>query len=70
MMQRMNSKANVSGHKLSHQLKTFDFVANYANFPIKWLKRVMSELLELVYTYQEKHVGSKSMYVRYIRHKK
>ena len=65
MMQRMDSKANISGNQLPHQLEAFDFGAMYANIPVNCLKMCCEELLELVYTYQEKHVGSKSRYVRY-----
>ena len=51
---------------LPHYLETFDFVAMYNNIPVTCLKRVMNELLELVYTYEDtKKSGWKSLYVRY-----
>ena len=45
MMQRMDSKPNISGNKLPHQLETFDFAAMYANIPVTRLKRAMRELM-------------------------
>ena len=38
---------------LPHHLETFEFVAMYNTIPVTCLKRVMNELLELVYTYDE-----------------
>ena len=38
---------------LPHHLETFDFVAIHTNIPVKRLKRIMGELLDLVFTYQD-----------------
>ena len=41
---------------LPHHLETFDFIAMYAYIPVKCLQRIMGELLDLVFTYQEQKV--------------
>ncbi|CAN0253736.1 unnamed protein product, partial [Laminaria digitata] len=62
-MRDMDRKALTPGEEsLPHHLETFDFVAMYNN---PCLKRVMNELFELVYTYEETKSGWKSLYVRY-----
>ena len=51
----MDRKAMTPGEEsLPHYLETFDFVAMYNSIPVTCLKRVMNELLELVYTYSTK----------------
>ena len=50
----MDRKAMTPGEEsLPHHLETFDFVAMCNNIPVTCLKRVVNELLELVYTYDE-----------------
>ena len=70
VMRGMDRKAMTPGEEsLPHHLETFDFVAMYNNIPVTCLKRVMNELLELVYTYEETKSGWKSLYVRYAYNK-
>ena len=65
VMRGMDRKAMTPGEgSLPHHLETFDFVDMYNNIPVTCLKRVMNELLELVYTYEETKSGWKSLYVR------
>ena len=66
----MDRKAMTLGEEsLPHHLETFEFVAMYNNIPVTRLKRVMNELLELVYTYEETKSEWKSLYVRYAYNK-
>ena len=68
-MRGMDRKAMTPGEEsLPHHLETFDFVANNSIL-VTCLKRVMNELLELVYTYEETKPGWKSLYVRYAYNK-
>ena len=61
VMRGMDRKANTLGEEsLPHHLETFDYVAMYNNIPVTCLRRVMNELLELVYTYEETKSGWKS----------
>ena len=65
VMRDMDRKALTPGEEsLPHHFETFDFVALY-NIPVSCLKRVMNELVELVYTCEETKSGWKSLYVRY-----
>ena len=57
--------AMMAKNGLPHHLETFVFVAMYTNIPVKCLKRIVGELLDLVFTYQEAKDGSKSMYIKY-----
>ena len=52
-------------NKLPHQLEMFDFVTLYHNIPVSCLKRVMKELLQLVFTYEQVIYGYKSIYVKF-----
>ena len=66
----MDRKAMTPGEEsLPHYLETFDFVAMYNSIPVTCLKRVMNELLELVYTYEETKSWWKSLCVRYAYNK-
>lgn len=65
IMRGMDKKAFLSNKRLPHHLETFDCIAIYANILVKRLKRAMRELINLVYTYQEESVGSKSTYSKY-----
>ena len=66
MKEEMDRKAFVPGvDSLPHHLETFDFVAMYNNIFVACLKRSMTELLRLVYEYEERNFGWKSLYVRY-----
>ena len=69
LMRDMDKKAAsvtpIGENKLPHQLKTFDFVAMYPNIPVLCLKRVMKELLELLFTYEQVTYGYKSIYVKF-----
>ena len=65
-MKDLDHKATIDGKTgLPHCLETFHFVAMYANIPVKCLKRIMGELLDLVFSYQEAKDGLKSMYTKY-----
>ena len=65
LMRDMDKKAAsvtpIGENKLPHQLETFDFVATYPNIPVSCLTRVMKELLELVFTYEQVTYGYKSI---------
>ena len=65
VMKDLDHKATMAKTGLPHYLETFHFVAMYANIPVKCLKRIMGELLDLVFTYQEAKDCSKSMYTKY-----
>ena len=67
VMRGMDRKAMTPGEESlpPQHLETFDFIAMYNNIPVTCLKRVMNELLELVYTYEKTKSGWKSLYVRY-----
>ena len=70
VMRGVDRKAMTPGEKsLPHHLETFDLVAMYNDIPVTCLKRVMNELLELLYTYEETKSGWKSLYVRYASNK-
>ena len=65
-MDKKAGRATPKGeNRLPHLLETFDFVAMYNNIPVTCLKRVMNELLEMVFTYQQICYGWKSLYIRY-----
>ena len=64
-MKDLDHKAAMAKNGLPHHQETFDFVAMYANIPVKRLKRIMGELLDFVFTYQEAKEGFKSMYIKY-----
>ena len=66
VMRGMDRKAMTPGEEsLPYHLEAFDFVAMYSNIAVTCRKRVMNELLELVYKYEETKSGRKSLYVRY-----
>ena len=60
VMNDLDHEAAMVKNGLPHHLKTFDLVAMYTNIPVKCLKRIMGELLDLVFKYQETKYGSKS----------
>ena len=64
-MKDLDHKAAMAKNGLPHHLETFDFVAMYTNIRVKCLKRIMGELLDLVFTYQEAKDASKSMYIKH-----
>ena len=66
MDKKSASVAPIGENKLPHQLETFDFVAMYPNIPVSCMKRVMKELLELVFTYEQVIYGYK-IHIREIR---
>ena len=55
----------IGENKVPHQLETFGFVAMYSNIPVSCLKRVMKELLELVFTYEQVTCGYISIHVKF-----
>ena len=65
VMKYLDHKAAMAKNGLPHQLETFDCVAIYANIPVKCLRGITGELLDLVFTYQEAKYCSKSMYIKY-----
>lgn len=64
IIQDRDQTAQMEGNVQPHEFETFDFVAMYPSIPVTCLKQKMKELLGLVFEYQEKNFGFKSMYVK------